>query len=308
MGNLQDILTLDPKDWHAQWSEIDKVIRQLPSRAEQIKAWEQICEALSKVTDEILSLKGHPCFRLGTLQLLEDGDENKGLSYLELAYKEDQRYAELKRNGTRPEERAAYRLLAIIKDFFAYLRSKKPTDWESKLLMPNSRKVLIPILFSIYDLSTTHALDMPSFTVLDFKRLIENDGLRRFAGENYFCAQDLLEMFTVEGQHIDKINGRYPLGRATVGMIGGVLEAIWLDRLPGIQKGTLGQLLRLAYEKGVLQPDTNLAALSSLLVYMRNHLHPGLDVQRLQYFIDMNVAKGCKVALDMSISDLLKQS
>lgn len=306
MNSLNDVLALNPEQFHDRWNEIDDVVRRLSFSQERVHAWQQICGALNKSADQIRSLKGHPYFRLGTLLLLDDVDEQKGLTYFELAYKEDQKYAELKKNGVRPEDRAAYRLLAIVKDFFAYLRSKKPTDWESALLLPNNRKVLIPILLTVYDLSVVHALDMPGFTVVDFQRLIKDDMFRRFAGENYFCAQDLLEMFTLQGQHLDKNNGRYPLGRAIVGLIGGVLEAVWLDRLPGLRKVTLGQLLRAAHEKGVLQPNTKLAALSSLLCFMRNHLHPGQDAQRLKYFVDMNVAKGCKVALDIAIFDLLR--
>lgn len=306
MDSLKDVFALDPGQLHNSWNEVDKIIQALPSRLEQIQAWEQVCEALQKGSDESHSLKGHPYFRLGVLHLLEDGDEDKGLKYLELAYKEDQKYAEIKGNERRPEERAAYRLLAIVKDFFAYLRSKKSTDWESALLLPNNRKVVIPLLFTVYDLSIAHSLDVPGFTVVDFQRLVKDDVLRRFACENYFCAENLLVMFTLQGQHIDKNNDRYPLGRATVGLIGGVLEAIWLERLPGVQKGTLGHLLKLAHERGVLRPDSKLAALSSLLCFMRNHLHPGLDAKRSNYFIDMNVAKGCKVALDMAISELLR--
>jgi hypothetical protein len=305
MDSLNDVLTLDPVQWHAHWTEIDKVIRALPSSLDQIQAWHSVCERLSKIPDPLVSLKGHPYFRLGILHLAEDADEQKGFEYLEQAYAEDKKRVRLTQNAPRPEECAAYRLLAIAKDFFAYLGSKKPTDWENALLLPVNRRVMIPTLFGVYDLSTTHILDMPGFTTKDFQRLIKNNSMRVFAGESYFCAERLLTMFTLEGQHIDRNNDQYPLGRATVGLIGGVLEAIWLDRLTGVQKGTLGQILKTAHEKGLLQPNSRLAALSSLLCFMRNHLHPGLDVRRLHYFIDMNVAKGCKIALDITISDLL---
>lgn len=266
-------------------------MQSLPSRQEQIQAWEQICKALDASSDPVHSIKGHPYFRLGVLHLLENDDERNGL--------------EMRRDGVRPEDKAAYRLLAIVKDFFDYLRSKKPTDWESALLLPGNRKILIPILFTVYDLSLVHPLDMRTHTNLDFLSLITNDKLRIFAGENYHCVVNLLETSVLQGQHLDTVNGRYSLGRAMVGMVGGVLEAIWLDRLPGLSKGTLGSLLREAHTRGILQPGTRLAALSSLLCFMRNHLHPGLDSQRLRYFIDMNVAKGCKVALDVVISELL---
>jgi len=306
MNTLEDLLRLNPEQLQANWNEIDRIVRTLPSRIHQIRAWEQVCKALDKSTEETDSLKGHPFFRLGILHLIEDREEQTGLEYLELAYKEDQRYAVTA--GTKAEERAAYRLLAIVKDFFAYLRFKKPQDWERALLLDKNRRVMIPLLFTVYDLSTIHALDMPGFTTVDFLKLIKNDKLRIFAGENYFCTQHLLVMYTLANQHVDKHNDQYPLGRAIVGLIGGVLEAIWLDRLPGVRVKTLGGVLREAHQNRILQPDTKIAALSSLLCFMRNHVHPDRDAQRLNYFIDMNVAKGCKVALDMTIADLLTTS
>jgi hypothetical protein len=91
------------------------------------------------------------------------------------------------------------------------------------------------------------------------------------------------------------------------------LEACGRDRrqrnyLPSRRRRTLGELLNEAHEKGILQPNSNIAAMSSLMLFMRNHVHPGVDIQRLHYFIDMNVAKGCKVALDMTIGELLAWS
>jgi hypothetical protein len=148
---------------------------------------------------------------------------------------------------------------------------------------------------------------MKGFTTTDFLKLIKSDALRRFAVENYFCTENLLVMFSLEGQHIDKINDQYPLARAIVGLVGGVLEAIWLDRMPPAAMGkTLGLILADAHKQGILQLDTRIAALSSLLSFMRNHVHPGRDIQRQHYFINMKVAKGCKAALDWTISELLK--
>jgi len=297
---VQDVLALDASQLQASWKEIDGIVAALPTRQEQIRVWEQICAILDKAG----FLKGHPYFRLGVLHLIEDNDEQVGISHFEQAYKDDQKYAE--RGGPRAEDRAAYRVLAILKDFFQYLRSKKKQDWETELLQNQNRKVLIPLLFTVYDLSTIHPLDRPGFTVVDFHKLIKDDALRRFAGQNYFCVENLLVMFTLNGQHINKADDQYPLGRAAIGLIGGVLEAIWLDRLPSLRGDTLGRLLTEAHKRGVLKASTKLAALSSLLLFMRNHVHPDRDAQRQDYFIDMNVATGCKIALDMTISDLLQ--
>jgi hypothetical protein len=122
MKTVDDVLAQDADQLQASWNEVDRIVRMLPTRQEQIHIWEQICVILDKAG----SLKGHPFFRLGVLQLMEDSDEQTGLKYLELAYKEDQKYADT--TGTRAEGRAAYRLLAIVKDFFTYLRSKKPQE------------------------------------------------------------------------------------------------------------------------------------------------------------------------------------
>jgi hypothetical protein len=280
---------------------MDRIVCALPSNAEKIRTWEQVCDVL----DKNQSIKGLPLFRLGILHLLEDADEQDGLKFLEQANQEDKR--EVNEGAILAERRGAYLLLAVVKDFFDYLRKKKPDDWEIGLLTGQNRKTLIPVLFTVYDLISIHALDMKRFTTTDFLKLIKSDALRRFAGENYFCTQNLLEMFTLQGQHIDKVNDQYALARAIVGLVGGVLESIWLDRMsPSAMGKTLGGILREAHKQGVLRLDTRIAALSSLLLFMRNHVHPGRDIQRQNYFINMDVAKGCKAALDWTISELLK--
>jgi hypothetical protein len=303
MNSVDELLCLDAAQLRKDenWREMDRMVCALSSNAEKIRAWEQICSILDK--DQ--SIKGLPLFRLGILHILEDADEQQGLKLLEQAYEQDQR--EVREIGTPAEKRGAYLLLAVVKDFFDYLRTKKPRDWESGLLASENRKTLVPVLFTVYDLISIHALDMKGFTTIDFLELIKSDALRRFAGENYFCTENLLVMFTLKGQNIDKINNQYPLARAIVGLVGGVLEAIWLDRLPPAAKGkTLGSILAEAHKQGILKLDTKIAALSSLLCFMRNHVHPGRDIKRQHYFINMEVAKGCKAALDLTISELLK--
>src|SRR5260370_4650254 len=303
MNSVDELLRLDATQHRREenWSEMDRIVCALSSNTEKIHAWQKICAIL----DTNQSIKGVPLFRLGILHILEDADEHQGLKLLEQAFKEDQREANAV--GIPAEKRGAYLLLAVVKDFFDYLRTKKPKDWESGLLTSQNRKRLIPVLFAVYDLMSIHPLDMKGFTTTDFLKLIKSDPLRRFAGENYFCTENLLVMFTLQGQHIDKANDQYPLARAIMGLIGGVLEAIWLDRMPPSATGkTLGAILTEAHKQGVLKLDTRIAALSSLLCFMRNHVHPGRDIKRQHYFINMEVAKGCKAALDWAISELLK--
>jgi len=308
MNSVDELLRLDAPQLRKDenWNEMDRIVCALPSNAEKIRVWEQICDTL----DKNQSIKGLPLFRLGILHLQEDADEQQGLKFLEEAYQEDKREKEQNEIDVPAEERGAYLLLAVVKDYIDYLRTERSHAWDSELLSGPNRKILIPVLFTVYDRIGVHALDMPTFTITDFQKLIKSDALRVFAGENYFCAQDLLEMFTLKGQPIEKVNGQYPLARAVVGMVGGVLEAIWMDRIPPVGTGktpnTLGAILTEAHGQGILKPDSRIAALSSLLLFMRNHIHPGRNIKRQHYFINMNVAKGCKAALDWTISELLK--
>jgi len=88
--------------------------------------------------------------------------------------------------------------------------------------------------------------------------------------------------------------------------LGGVLEAILADKLPTVRGKPLGSLITEAKDAGIIKIGTKLAALSSVMLYLRNHVHPDRDAVRTAYFIDINVAKGCKVALDWVIADLLQ--
>jgi hypothetical protein len=295
---LGDILALEPMRLHAHWNEIDRIVMKLPSYSDQICAWEQICDRLSSTA------KGHPFFRLGELHLSIDHDEATGLGCLESAYQEDKAYA-AQHGGQRAEDKAAYRLLSICKDFFAHLRQKKSSDWESTLLLPVNRSVLINVLFTTYNMSTPHSLDTPSATMPTFQSLITDTELRRFAIENYFCADRLLLQFTLSGGGLDKHSDKYPLGRAIIGLFGGTLEAIWLDKLPHSKRRTLDSLLKEAHQNHILKPSTRIASLSSLVCFLRNHIHPDRDVKRQDYFIDINVAKGCKAALNLAIGEMV---
>jgi len=130
---------------------------------------EQICSILDK--DQ--SIKGLPLFRLGILHILEDADEQQGLKLLEQAYEQDQR--EVERDCIPAEKRGAYLLLAVVKDFFDYLRTKKPHEWESGLLANQTGKTLISCPFHRIRPNQHHPLDMKGFTTTDFLNLIKSD-------------------------------------------------------------------------------------------------------------------------------------
>lgn len=206
--------------------------------------------------------------------------------------------------GKSPHRMGAYRLLALTKGFIEYLEGKK--NWEVEQLQSPHRPVLMKTLLAVYDASLVHILDSEGHTYQSFFATIQDKNLVRFAIENYFLAERLIEMFFVSGPHFSRHTDEYPLSRAIVGLFGGVLEAILADRLPTARSKPLGTLIRKARDANIIKVGTKLAALSSMMLYLRNHLHADRDAARTAYFIDINVAKGCKVAMDWVIADLLK--
>jgi len=297
MSKIDDILKSDPLLFDAHWKEIDHVVGALKTPQEQITAWEAIADYLKPHPVS----KGHPFFRLGHMYLVNDPDAAKAINYLELAYQEDVKYGP--DSGQTPHRMGAYRLLALTKGFIEYLDARK--NWETEQLSPPHRPIVIRTLLAVYDRSLAHILDLEGHTYQSFFAVIQDKGLTRFAIENYFCAEHLIELFFVSGAHISRDTDEYPLSRSIVGLFGGVLEAILADRLPNVRGRTLGNLITKAKDAGIIKVGTKLAALSSMMLYLRNHVHPDRDAARTAYFIDINVAKGCKVALDLVIADLL---
>jgi hypothetical protein len=297
MATISDILKLDPLQFDAHWPGIDQVVWELKTIQEQISAWEAIANHLKPHPVS----KGMPFFRLGHLHLVNDPDEAKAIDYLESAYKEDLRCGP--DAGKTPHRMGAYRLLALTKGFIEYLNARK--NWETEQLRLPHRQTVIRTLLVVYDRSLAHILDLEGHTYQSFFAVIQDKSLTRFAIENYFCAERLIELFFVSGAHISRFTDEYPLSRSIVGLFGGVLEAILADRLPNVRGRPLGNLITEAKDNGIIKVGTKLAALSSMMLYLRNHVHPDRDAARTAYFIDINVAKGCKVALDLVIADLL---
>jgi hypothetical protein len=149
---------------------------------------------------------------------------------------------------------------------------------------------------------------MPIYTHSAFSALIANDGLKMFAAENYTCAQLLLEWVETDGGHNFIRTNEYAFARVMVGLYGGVLEALLADKLAPTGNKTLGVLVGAAYNSGHIQLGTKRCALYAIIAYFRNHVHADRTACRTEYFVDLNVAKGMKVATDIVISELLKQS
>jgi hypothetical protein len=297
LSTVHDILKLDPLLFDAHWKEIDQIVCGLKTPQEQIAAWEAIANHLEPHP----ASKGMPFFRLGIIHLAHDADSAKAINYLELAYKEDVKYGP--DNGQTPHRMGAYRLLGLTKGFIEYLEARE--NWETEQLRLPHRTIVIRTILAVYDRSLAHILDLEGHTYQSFFALIQDKNLTRFAIENYFCAERLIELFFVSGAHISRYSDEYPLSRAIVGLFGGVLEAILADRLPSVRGRPLGNLITEAKDAGIIKVGTKLAALSSMMLYLRNHVHPDRDAARTAYFIDINVAKGFKVALDWVIADLL---
>jgi hypothetical protein len=297
--NIAGILQLDPMQFDRHWAQIDGVIGGLATTDEQIAAWASILDRLQQHPVS----KGMPHFRLAVLHLLKDFDSAVAIGHLESAYQEDQHYGP--DQGKLPQRMGAYRLLALTKGFLEHLQGGGQ-NWEREQLEAAHRSIVIRTLLAVYDRSLVHILDLEGHTYQSFFQIIQDRSLARFAIENYFCAERLIEAFFVPGTLLSRFTDEYPLSRGIVGLFGGVLEAILADRLPAARGQPLGTLIKEAHTQGIIKVGTKLAALSSMMLYLRNHVHPDRDAKRTAYFIDINVAKGSKVALDWVIADLLR--
>jgi hypothetical protein len=295
MHQIEEILRMPAGAFnHGEaWLEMDKAVNSLPNPRDRIREWTNL---LGWAEQQQIS-SGHPHFRLGLECLLVDQNELRGLEHLEKAYEQDKRW-----NPKRAHRAAAYRILCLTKDFLRELKNKNDNNPEKLQLGAGLRGTLMTTLFLLYDETRKHVMDMRILTYQPLFKLIRDDNLRIFAGQNYYCAQEILELTsTHKGQSL-ALNHEYALARAVIGMYGGVLEAILADMLPGLSKKTLGALIGDAYAQNILCPGTKLAALSSVMLYFRNHIHA--DKTRAEYFVDLNVAIGCKVALESVILDL----
>src|SRR5260370_1419716 len=295
---VAEVLRLRPEDLDQHWREADAAVAQLPA-AQQSDAWKQI---LSHIALAPIS-KGHPYFRLGVLHLRIDPSEKQAITYLEKAFREDQDHA--REVGRLAHRMGAYRLLALCKGFFEYLGALKPKDWQVKQLEGLNRKVLIETILGLYDLSLTHPIETQTYTYQTFFALVQDRKLCAFAIENYFCAEELIEKASLQSGQALLHRHEYPLARAITGLIGGVLEAILADRLPLARGQTLGGLINEGNKEQIILPGTRIAALSSLMLYLRNHIHADRASSSTEYYIDINVANGCKVALDWAVGELL---
>ncbi len=297
MPTLDEILS-SFTDENGTWNALDRLIGAVPDRTEQLRSWEHAAQAAESKGVSC----GHAHFRLGVLHLVLDPEESKGIWHLERAYEQDQTYAAPPRQAHRM---AAYRVLGLVKDFLSDLRRlRQKGDWRGDQLDPPYREMLMRTLLAIYDESTRHILDAQVFTYSPFFDLVVNHVLRRFAGENYYCAQDLLEhLATTHGQHLLQLH-EYPLARSVIGLYGGVLEAILMDKVSPPGRPTLGALITDGHTKGLIVVGTRLCAVATMLLYFRNHVHPDRETARQEYFIDMNVARGLKIAIDLAINDL----
>jgi hypothetical protein len=291
-----EVFDLPTEEFQNHWQAIDHFIACRPSVDDQIELWEAI---LQRIESSPLDLsKAHCYFMLGVLMLYTRPSETDGLLYLEQAHQEDRKFA-----SRRFHRMAAYRLLGLVKGFLEHLRARG-RPWEKEQLNPGNRHVLFKALLTIYDASS-HVGIWTGHTHGAFFRLIKDDSLRLFAGENYYCAAHLAGLWSRDGHSGLTPDDECPLARATIGLLGGVLEAILLAQLSGGDGQTLGWLISRANKAGVIRAGTILGALASFMLYFRNHLHADLSRERTEFFLNISTATGCIAAMDMAINELL---
>jgi hypothetical protein len=293
---LDEFLRLSDLELDRSWPKVDEILAG-SQVAVRLKCWDYIHSA---VQNRPISL-GHVYFRLGVHHLITDSDENDAIKYLELAYAEDVKFSN--ESPHPPQRRGAYRLLSLIKAYFEYLDAEG-LPWEKEQFQARDREHQITTLLSVYDKGLVHPLDAATFTYQEFFRLMKNQSLIEFAIENFFSAEELLIQATtadsaIRGPHQNAI------ARAIVALLGGVLEAILADRVAGLMKPTLGALIRKGYSDGLIKKGSKLAALCSLMLFLRNHIHPDRASKQNDYRIDINVARGCKAALELVITEML---
>src|SRR4051812_29532213 len=108
----------------ATLTRLDELIESSPALTERDHGW----KAVAAAQEARGAPSGHAHFRLGILHLVNDVDETLGISHLEKAHAQDLEF-EAKRS---PYQMAAYRVLSLVRDFIAHLRSKK--NWQTEQL------------------------------------------------------------------------------------------------------------------------------------------------------------------------------
>lgn len=109
---------------------LDQLIDSTPSVQQRVDGWNRV----ATVMEAKGMSSGHAHFRLGILHLFSDTDEGIGISHLERAYEQDQRFVA----DREPHRLAAYRVLSLVRDFLEDLRTKK--NWRALQLDPNHRR------------------------------------------------------------------------------------------------------------------------------------------------------------------------
>src|SRR5258708_2188609 len=224
-GHLVNIDSVQPQELGSLWLVIDGVIRAFPEE-HQILQWG---ETLSVIKDISVS-KGHPYFRLAVLHLLRDSDHARAVELLERAYQEDKIYGP--DSGRTAHRMSAYRLLAFVKGYFDYVKAKVKPNWETEQFEGVHRRNQIETLLTAYDRGLFHPLDVEGHTYQTFFQLMKDRDLCRFAIENYFCGDELINFLITERASSFSDQHEYPMSRAIIGLLAGVLEAILADRVP----------------------------------------------------------------------------
>ncbi|MCK4308126.1 hypothetical protein KAW50_07885 [candidate division WOR-3 bacterium] len=317
----------NPTNISRKYQEFAKKLNKSLSKKENNQDRIKYLEEYNKKTAKGFN-KAYILERLGAFYLLEESSEKKGINCLEKSYK---LYTEFYKEFCRkypynrlsfplPQDTLAYRLLNLVKDFIPFLEEKANREknlWPDYLKGEN-RKFLFSVLGQIYNDSLTHISGTGRHNWSNFKRVVRNRKIRGFVIENYEACYELFLNLSTE-QSIFNANDKYPLARAIIVMYGSTLEGILFDHLKKRsqclknkekesleEKWGLGTMIRVCFERKFINPQSKLAVLCILILFFRNYIHPAKEIQRKEYFIDINLANIVRIAFDYALIEMIK--
>ncbi len=293
--------------------KLNKSLSKKRNNRDRIKYLEKLNEKTPRRFNKAYILE-----RLGAFYLLEESSEKKGINCLEKSYKLYtkfykefcRKYPYNRPSFPLPQDTLAYRLLNLVKDFIPFLK-KKP-HWN--YLRGENRKFLFSVLGQIYNDSLIRILDTGRHNWSNFEKIVRNRKIRGFVIENYGACYELFLNLSTE-QSIFNANDKYPLARAIIVMYGSALEGILFDHLKKrsrylndkqpIEEWTLGKMINKCFERKFINPQSKLAVLCILILFFRNYIHPAKEIQRKEYFIDINLANIVRIAFDSALIEMI---
>ena len=275
------------------WREADRTATCHPELDDQEEFWRAFLAAARGAAFPVSC--GHPLFRLACIAL-DRGQLPEALTLLNDAYGQDERFCDYREV---PQDMAAYRLRAILVGVERAVGAGADSIY-GPYCDAAGLASLIRVVKLVFDASLPSVFDQGRLYSHVFQRHLAPGPLLLFAVESYYAACRILELDELESCPFGP-NDVYPMGRATCVLLGSAVEAV----LVGVtgQEGTLGGSIRLARERGRLQPHTVSDAAFVLINYFRNRVHPRIDAHD-GHPIDLNIARVMKAAFDRALAEL----